>query len=158
MNELVGKVSENKHGRQKVKICSHFTVKVPHPRYITLPEYKQLSKVMGLWCIFKTPNVRIQVVHFTDSFLQVIQCRCKSCINSLWPSSDVIWHCGTWSPLVQVMACHLFGDKPLHESMLTCCQMNSYEQTSVKTLIKNQIFSLKEMHFKMLPTRWWPFC
>ena len=34
--------------------------------------------------------------------------------------------------LVQVMACLLFGAKPLHETMLADSQLDTYEQTSVK--------------------------
>ena len=36
------------------------------------------------------------------------------------------------SALVQVMACRLFGDKPLPEPMLEYCQLDPNEQTSVK--------------------------
>ena len=37
-----------------------------------------------------------------------------------------------WSSLVQVIACHLFGAKPLPEPMLAYCQVDSWEQISVK--------------------------
>ena len=42
--------------------------------------------------------------------------------------------------LVRVMACRLFGAKPLPEPMLVYCQLESWKQLSV-------IF--KEMHLKM---------
>ena len=35
----------------------------------------------------------------------------------------------TRSALVKVMACRLFGAKPLPESMLTYCQLENWEQT-----------------------------
>ena len=69
-----------------------------------------------------------------------------SCINSLRPS-DTRWRLGSWLthlPLVphmcqwtgpswvQVMTCHLFGTKPLPEPMLAYCQLDSWEQISVK--------------------------
>ena len=38
----------------------------------------------------------------------------------------------TGSALVHVMACCLFGAKPLPEPMLTYCQLDSWEQISVK--------------------------
>ena len=38
----------------------------------------------------------------------------------------------TGSALVQVKACRLFGDKPLPEPMLAHCQLDSWEQISVK--------------------------
>ena len=43
--------------------------------------------------------------------------RYVSCFISLWPS-DVVWRHRTLPTLSMVMACRLFGDKPLAESML----------------------------------------
>ena len=45
----------------------------------------------------------------------------------------------TASALVQVMACHLFGTKPLPEPILTYCQLDPEEQTSVKIESKYKI-------------------
>ena len=45
-----------------------------------------------------------------------------------------------WSALVQIMACRLFGDKPLSKPMLSYCQLDPYEQTSLK-------FQSKYTHF-----------
>ena len=54
-----------------------------------------------------------------------------SWINSSSPSAAYIrWW--TVSSLVQIMACRLFGTKPLPEPMLTYCQLDSWEQISVK--------------------------
>ena len=39
----------------------------------------------------------------------------------------------TGSALVQIMACRLFGAKPLPEPMLTYCQMDPQEQMSMKS-------------------------
>ena len=36
------------------------------------------------------------------------------------------------SALIQIMACRLFGAKPLSSPMLGCCQLDPWEQTSVK--------------------------
>ena len=36
------------------------------------------------------------------------------------------------SAVVQIMACRLFGAKPLYEPMLNYCQLDHWEQTSVK--------------------------
>ena len=38
----------------------------------------------------------------------------------------------TGSSLVQVMACHLFGTKPLPETMLAYCQLDCWEHISMK--------------------------
>ena len=46
----------------------------------------------------------------------------------------------TVSALVQVMACHLFGAKPLPEPMLTYYQVDPEEQTSVKFESKYKVF------------------
>ena len=43
------------------------------------------------------------------------------------------------SVFVQVMACHLFGAKPLPEPMLAYCQLDPQEQTSVKFQPKYKI-------------------
>ena len=52
----------------------------------------------------------------------------------------------TRSALVQVMACRLFGTKPLPEPMLDYCELDSCEQISVKF----KSFSLKKLHLKLL--------
>ena len=48
------------------------------------------------------------------------------------------------SALVQIMACRLFGAKPLSKSMLHYCQMDPSEQTTVKFSSKFQIFHLRK--------------
>ena len=51
--------------------------------------------------------------------------------NSLRPSDAYVrWHPKT--TLVQIMACRLLGAKPLYEPMLEYCQLDPWEQTSVK--------------------------
>ena len=46
----------------------------------------------------------------------------------------------TGSALVQVMACRLFGGKPLSEPMLIYRQLGLWEQTSVKSNVNKNIF------------------
>ena len=53
------------------------------------------------------------------------------CVNSP-PPSAAYTHQWTGSALVQVMACRLFGAKPLPKPMLAYCLLNSWEQISVK--------------------------
>ena len=50
--------------------------------------------------------------------------------------------------LVQLMACRLFGAKPLSETMLYCCQWNPYEQTSVKLFSKFKHFHWRKRIWK----------
>ena len=52
-------------------------------------------------------------------------------INS-YPPSAVYTRLWNGSALVQVMACRLFGAKPLLEPMLAYCQLDSWELISVK--------------------------
>ena len=52
-------------------------------------------------------------------------------VNSSPPTAAYM-HQGTGPALAQVMACHLFSTKPLPELMLTYCQLDSWEQISVK--------------------------
>ena len=54
----------------------------------------------------------------------------------------------TGSALVQVMACRLFGAKPLPERMLTYCQLDSWEQTSVKMSSKQNTFHSQKCIWK----------
>ena len=44
------------------------------------------------------------------------------------------------SALVQVMACRLFGAKPLSKPMLGYCQLHPYKQTSVNIVTKYKTF------------------
>ena len=64
------------------------------------------------------------------------------------------------SPFVQIMACHLFGVKPLSKLMLGHCQLDLLEQTTVKFSIKVQNFSFRKMHMKIWisSVKWQPFC
>ena len=64
----------------------------------------------------------------------------------------------TGSALVQIMACRLFGAKPLPEPMLTYCRLDPSEQTSVKFELKIQNFSFKKMLLKRSSGKWRPFC
>ena len=76
-------------------------------------------------------------------------------INSSPPGAAYIrW----WirSALVQIMACRLFGAKPLSEPMLGYCQLDPKVFSEI--LIKIQNFSFTKMHLKMLSAKWRPCC
>ena len=62
----------------------------------------------------------------------------------------------TRSALDQIMACCLFGTKPSPELMLTYCQSDPYEQTSLKFESKFKFF-IHEMCLK-ISVKWQPFC
>ena len=62
-------------------------------------------------------------------------------MNSLWPSYALCQKC--LPSLVHVMACRLFGARPLFEPMLTYSQLDYWEQTSGKILKYNNYNSAK---------------
>ena len=49
----------------------------------------------------------------------------------------------------RVMACHLFGAKPLPEPMLSYCHLDTRKQISVKNRIGILSFSFKKMHLQL---------
>ena len=62
------------------------------------------------------------------------------------------------SSLVQVMACCLFGGKPLPEPMLVYCQLNSSKQVSVIFEFEFYHFHTRKYIWKCRLPKWWPFC
>ena len=64
----------------------------------------------------------------------------------------------TGSSLVQVMACRLFGTKPLAEPMLACSQLDSWEQLSVKFKSEFYHFHSRKFIWKCRLPKWQPFC
>ena len=60
--------------------------------------------------------------------------------------------------LVHVMACHLFGAKPLSEPMLVYCQLNSREQISVKFKSEFYHFHSRKCIWNCRLLKWQPFC
>ena len=73
---------------------------------------------------------------------------CFPWLNSSPPSAAYMRQ---WigSALVQIMACRLFGAKPLSKPMLGNCQLNPYGHTSVKFQSKYIFFSFTKMHLKI---------
>ena len=64
----------------------------------------------------------------------------------------------TESALVQIMACRLFGANPLPEPMLAHCQMDPWEQISVKFESEFYHFHSRKWICKCRLPKWWPFC
>ena len=69
------------------------------------------------------------------------------------PSNAAYMHQWIWSALLKIMACRLFGAKPLSKPMLGYCQLDHWEQTSVKFLSKYKTFhswkSVWKYHLQM---------
>ena len=79
----------------------------------------------------------------------------------LWvchPPSAAYMHRWTGSALAQIMACLLYGTKPLSKLMLGYCQIDPWEQTSVKFESKYIFFSFTKMHLKISSAKEHPFC
>ena len=74
------------------------------------------------------------------------------------PLSVAYMHQLTGSSLVQVMACCLFGTKPLPEPMLAYCKLDSWEQIPVKLEWKHYHFHSRKCIWKCGLPKWRPFC
>ena len=87
---------------------------------------------------------------------QGVNIRMKN-MNSSPPSATYMrqWIRSAW---VQIMACRLFGAKPLSKPMLGYCQLDHWEQTSVTFFIKIENISFTKMHLKILSAKRRPFC
>ena len=59
--------------------------------------------------------------------------------------------------LIQIMACRLFGPKPLSEPMLAFYQLDPWEQSLVTFDLNSIIFSQEE-HLKMSSAKYHPLC
>ena len=64
----------------------------------------------------------------------------------------------TGPPLVKVMACRLFGSKPLPEPMLAYCLLDSWEQISVKFESEFYHFHSRKCIWKWCLLKWRSFC
>ena len=64
----------------------------------------------------------------------------------------------TGSALVQIMACRLFGTKPLPEPLLASCKLHRPGNKFSEILIKIQNFSVTKKHLKISSAKWRLFC
>ena len=70
----------------------------------------------------------------------------------------VIYASVDWVIIGSVMACRLFGAKPLTEPMLVYCQLVSWEQISVKFEFEFYHFHTRKCIWKCRLPKWRPFC
>ena len=75
-------------------------------------------------------------------------------IDYLIPPSAAYMRQWNGSSLVQVMACRLFGAKPLPEPMLPYCLLNSWEQTPVKFKSEFYNFHSRKFIWKSRRPKW----
>ena len=76
--------------------------------------------------------------------------------NSLIPG-DAYMRKQIRQSLLQIMACRLFGDKPLSEPILAYCSVDPGNKLHY-IWIKIHWFYFKKMHLKMFSANWWLFC
>ena len=62
------------------------------------------------------------------------------------------------SALIHVMACRLFSAKPLPESMMAYCRLDSWEQISVKFKSEFYYFHSRKCIWNCRLPKWRPFC
>ena len=100
-------------------------------------------------------NHNLQLTILTNSLLSSDWVNSSPCATYMrqWPASP-------GSPLVRVIACRLFGTKPLPEPMQIYCQLDLWEQISVKfELIFWYFHSRKCINaFEISSVKWRPFC
>ena len=129
---------------------------------------EKLSKVIDSHCNF----LHVVVSTVLDDSLTRCQGICRQSDHQIWiqhiyrPSTsrvnslklgDTYMQPYMQPSLVQIMACCLFGTKPLSEPMLAFCELDPWEQTSVKFSMKFKNFHSRKTFLKMLSTKWQPF-
>ena len=62
------------------------------------------------------------------------------------------------SSLAQIMACCLFSDKPLSDPNIGLFSIGPLQTIFSEIQIRGQQFLYKQMHLKLSPAKWQPFC
>ena len=112
------------------------------------------SRLCHTWCIQQSRKL----TRFCVSCLpRNISLRQYQCVNSSPPSAAYMrqW---TGPSSVQVMACRLFGAKPLPEPMMAYCQLDSWEQSSAKFESELYDFHSRKCILTHRLPKWRPFC
>ena len=107
------------------------------------------SRIAGGLRPYYSPLTVIEMLYCSDILLDTML--------NLSPPSAAYMHQWIGSALVQIMACRLFGAKPLPEPILAYCQLDYWEYISVKFESKLYNFHSRKCNSKCrLPK--WPFC
>ena len=88
------------------------------------PSASNIFILMGKWCLIDHNKIHL---YYITTLTQI----CSREVNSLRPGGAYM-HRQPVASLVQIMAWRQTGAKPLSESMLPYCQLEAWEQTSVK--------------------------
>ena len=111
--------------------------------------------------IIACPAWKITCWHITTQFYlpgdKIYASGMQAHLNSFPPSATYMrqW---TVSSLVQVMACRLFCAKPLPEPVMVYCQLDSWQQVSVKFESEFYHFLSMKCIWTCRLSKWHPFC
>ena len=111
-----------------------------------------------IWSKQSLSPLTMEVLYGLFSGIHVL---CHFCLWAMriadYPSATYMrkW---TVSSLVLVMACRLFGAKPLPEPLLPSCQLDSWEQISVTFESEFDHFHSGKCIWKCRLPKWRPFC
>ena len=99
---------------------------------------------------------------------RLLKCPCDWQLYLLWVQwaepfevDQCMYTFSHWLPgssFVNVMACHLFGTKPLSDPIITYSRLDPLKTISSETWTKTMIFSVKKIHLKMPSAKQGPFC
>ena len=152
----------------------------PIQRYIyASPALKELKIWHWDGSLQWEPGIHAQVAHWGQEKLPLF-CRWhfKTCFHQLKfyilikmslkfvptgpisssPPRNIYMSQRTGPLLVQVMACRLFSAKPLPEPKLVYCQLDPWEQASVKFEFEFYSFHSRKCIWKCRLSKWRPFC
>ena len=121
----------------RILVVSYHLFRIVLP-YNGLFNYKRNSEVNVFWFECSTPSAEDPALRGISGAAYMRQC--------------------TGSSLVQVMACRLFGAKPLPEPMLAYYQLHSGEQISAKFQSEFCTFHWRKCIWNCHLPKWWPFC
>ena len=117
---------------------------------------KSLNFILGF---LYEPCLAISLWNYLVNYLSKIWFKSSwgQWVNSSPPSATYMrqW---TGSAFVRVMSCHLFGAKALPEPMLAYCQLDSWEQISVKFELEFYHFHSRKYVWICCLPKWRPFC
>ena len=97
------------------------------------------------------------IAHYTPRNKSPWKWKLNQDISSSSPSAAYMRQGIGWA-LFHIVACRLFGAKALPKLMLTYCQLDPWEQTSVKLEPKIPSFSFMKMHLKRSSAKRGLFC
>ena len=103
-------------------------------KWLIRRKYTRLAKYQGtaINLAVKITRVTKQAMRNISAHVDTQICCYISGVFNLIPPTAAYMRQWIGSALVQIMACRLFGAKPLSETMLGYCQLDPKEQTSVK--------------------------